>query len=223
LGNISKEYELAFLVDAAATAGLIEIDMESMGIDYLACSGHKLLYGPQGTGLLLVRRELPLLEPWMSGATAIDSAEYEMPLHLPERLEAGTLNSVGIIGLGAALDVIENVGREHLRSHSNALLRFLQAELSEIQGVSLYGPGLMTERVPILAFNVGFYDSRWTALQLFRRFGITVRAGLHSAPLAHRSAGTIDSGAVRVSLGQYNSIDEMKTLIEAIYLLSKES
>lgn len=223
LGAIAKEFDLAFAVDAAQTAGIFPIDMQAYNIDYLACAGHKSLYGPQGVGLLLVRRNIPMLEPWRSGGTGSYSEELGMPEVLPDRLEAGTLNTPGIIGLGAAMDFLRLRGIDRIREHDMNLIRHLHQELQRIDKVQVYGPAYGVERAPVLSFNIGYQDSNWVAHQLGRRWEIAVRSGLHCAPLAHRSAGTMETGTVRVSVGAFNTMAEIQTLIDAIYTLSLES
>ena len=223
LGSLAKEFGLSFTVDAAATAGLFPIDMESMQIDYLACSGHKALYGPQGIGLLLVRRDIPALEVWCSGGTGSYSEDLEMPEVLPDRLEAGTLNTPGIIGLGAALDYLQAQGTTKLLEHSQKLIQTLHRELLKLDNVQIHGPPLGVPRAPILSFNIGYLDSNWVALQLSRRWNIAVRAGLHCAPLAHQSAGTLNLGTVRVSVGAFNTMEEIEIIVEAVRVLSRES
>ena len=223
LGRLAKEFGLIFMVDAAQTAGFFPIDMEAMQIDYLACSGHKSLYGPQGVGLLLIRRNIPMLEPWSSGGTGSFSEELDMPEVLPDRLEAGTLNTPGIIGLGAAFDFLEERGLEHIREHDLELIHYLHQHISPLDKVTVYGPALGAPRAPVLSFNIGYQDSNWVALQLARRWDIAVRAGLHCAPLAHRSAGTLSAGAVRASVGVFNTMAEIEALVQAVEQLSKES
>ena len=223
LGLIAREFGLSFMVDAAQTAGLLPINMQAYNIDYLACAGHKSLYGPQGIGLLLIRRNIPMLEPWRSGGTGSYSEELDMPEVLPDRLEAGTLNTPGIIGLGAALDYIQERGIEDIYEHDIALIRYAYQELSQLNNVTLYGPSAEKIRVPLLSFNIGYQDSNWVAHQLNRRWDIAVRSGLHCAPLAHRSADTLDNGVVRVSVGIFNTHEEMQTLVQAVQELSKES
>lgn len=223
LGAIAKEYGIAFMVDSASTAGIFNINMEEMNIDYLACAGHKSLYGPQGIGLLLIRREIPLLEPWSSGGTGTNSDELEMPDALPERLEAGTLNTPGIIGLGAAFDFLQENGIKSIREHSLKLINDLHQKLLEIPNVTVYGPPLGMRRAPLISFNVGYQDSNWVALQLNRRWDIAVRSGLHCAPLAHRSGGTLENGTVRASVGYFNTQEEIDALVDAVLQISRES
>ncbi|MCL2497234.1 MAG: aminotransferase class V-fold PLP-dependent enzyme [Symbiobacteriaceae bacterium] len=222
LGSLAKEFGLSFMVDAAATAGIYPINMEEMHIDYLACSGHKSLYGPQGIGMLLIGNDYPLLEPWSSGGTGSYSEDLEMPEVLPDRLEAGTLNIPGIIGLGAGIDFVTQVTPDKMRQQSLKLINHLHKQLLEIEHITVYGPPPEMPRSPVLAFNVGFTDSNWTALQLTRRWDIATRSGLHCAPLAHRSADTSSVGAVRVSVGIHNTMDEIAELLAAVRILGKE-
>ena len=221
IGEIAKTFGVSFMVDAAQTAGVFPIDMEECNIDYLAVAGHKGLYGPQGIGLLLIRRELPLLEPWRSGGTGSFSEELGMPEVLPDRLEAGTLNTPGIVGLSAAIEYIKKRGLKSIQDHELGLIRHLHQELLRLPEVTVYGPEYGDLRAPVLSFNIGYLDSNWVAHQLARRWEIAVRSGLHCSPLAHRSAGTLETGTVRVSVGIFNTMEEIQTLIDAVTELSK--
>ena len=141
---------------------------------------------------------------------------------LPDLLESGTPNTPGIAGLGAGLDYLETRGLEAIYAHENALIERLQASLIETPGVIVYGPGQGSKRAAVLSFNLGQVDSASVAHQLDRRYGIAVRAGLHCAPWAHQSAGTLEQGTVRVSIGAFNTADEIDRLIAAVEALSTE-
>lgn len=221
LAQIAHEAELPILVDAAQTAGVLPLDMAQLQLDYLAAPGHKGLYGPQGTGILCINSP-HVLRPFRYGGTGSHSESLEQPEMLPDLLESGTPNTPGIAGLGAGIDYLSRRGLDHLRQHEMALIERLQSALQAIPQVRIYGPKLGSQRAPVLSLNLGTVDSASVAHQLNRRFGIAVRAGLHCAPWAHQSSGTLEQGTVRVSVGAYNTTDDIDRLITAMEELSAE-
>ncbi len=221
LARIATAAGVPILVDAAQTAGVMPIDMTGMGVDYLAAPGHKGLYGPQGTGVLCINSQRTI-RPLRFGGTGSRSESLEQPEMLPDLLESGTPNTPGIAGLGAGLDYLQTRGLEPLYLHENALIERLHAGLLEIPGVAVYGPGRGNKRAAVLSFNIGKVDSASVAHRLDRRYGIAVRAGLHCAPWAHQSAGTLEQGTVRVSVGDFNTAAEIDHLITAVEQLSVE-
>jgi cysteine desulfurase / selenocysteine lyase len=215
VGRLCRERGLLLLVDAAQTAGAYPIDVERMSIDLLAVPGHKSLLGPPGTGALVVGEGLRL-ETLREGGTGSESESDEQPEGLPERLEAGTVNTVGIAGLGAALQFIEETGREQIRVHEEALVQRLLHGLSKTPGVSLYGPAPGEERAAVVSLNLEGWDPHEAAAVLDSSFDIQCRAGLHCAPLAHRTIGTFPLGTLRLSPGLFNTESEIDAAIEAI-------
>ena len=206
LAGLAREKGILFLVDAAQTAGLLEIPMTKWGIDYLCTAGHKGLYGPSGTGLLLVNNE-QLPRPLMVGGTGSLSAKGEQPDFLPDALESGTVNTAGIIGLGAGLAFLQEKGLESIRHREMTLVHRLWRGLESLPGVELYGDA---PQLPVVSFTVRGQASEETAAGLDQR-GAAVRAGLHCAPLAHNKMGTMERGTVRASLGAFNTADEVDT------------
>lgn len=217
VGKICKQKGIFFAVDAAQTAGVVPIDMKAMGIDALAFTGHKGLLGPQGIGgLLLVDELADVVDPMLFGGTGSLSDSLEMPGFLPDKLEPGTLNLPGIIGLSAALDYINEVGIDHIRSTELSLaLRFLES-LADRNDVKVIGRTDLTNRCPIVSLDFLNKDNAEIAYRLDQEFGIMTRCGLHCAPLAHRSLGTFPSGTVRFSFGHTNTAEEVDRTIEAI-------
>lgn len=215
IGQLAKEHGIVFMVDVCQTAGVYPIDVEEMNIGLLAFTGHKSLYGPQGTGGLYIHPDLEI-EPLMQGGTGGYSELIEMPTTRPDRYEAGTLNTAGIAGLLAGLKFLEETGLDKIRAHEEALTDRLHKGLLEIQGVTVYGPPLGESRVPIISFSVEGFESHEIGFILDRNYEICVRSGLHCTPLAHETVNTIEQGLVRASIGYFNNEAEIDALINAI-------
>lgn len=215
VGRLCRERGLLLLVDAAQTAGVFPVDVQSMGIDLLAFPGHKGLLGPPGTGGLIVSEGVSL-DTLREGGTGSESESERQPDGMPERLEAGTLNTVGIVGLGAGLQFIQETGRQRIQAHENNLVQRLMRGLAEISGVTLYGPPPGTERASVVSFNVAGWEPQDAAAVLDATFEIQCRAGLHCAPLAHRTIGTFPAGTLRFSPGFFNTEGEIDAAVEAV-------
>lgn len=215
---IAKSQGIATLVDAAQTAGVLDIDVERMGIDMLAAPGHKSLLGPTGTGVLYVDSRLKV-EPMLYGGTGSFSELLDMPEVYPDRLESGTLNTVGIAGLSASLDYLSLRGIKSVREHEQALAKRAIDGLSAIPRVKLYGA---SPRAPIVAFNIDDVGSTEVAHMLDASFGIATRAGLHCAPWAHLTLGTVEQGVVRVSPGPFSTEDDIDLLLTAVQEIVQE-
>jgi selenocysteine lyase/cysteine desulfurase len=208
-----------FLVDAAQTAGHINIDVQADCIDLLAIAGHKGLLGPTGTGALYVGcRAYPddCSQPHLfcerRGGTGAMAPGLDMPTALPDALEAGTMNAVGFAGLVAAMRELTTL--DHAREHRH--VEHLLGVLSETPGVTLYGLRTVTGRTPSIAFNVGQQSARAVAAALDQRFGVGVRGGVHCAPMLHAIIGTGERGAVRVSPSCFNSDRDIERFSQAI-------
>jgi cysteine desulfurase / selenocysteine lyase len=209
--------EIPLLVDAAQSAGAVPISVERDGIDLLAFTGHKSLLGPTGIGGLYVRPGLELA-PLTRGGTGSSSDSDEQPEHMPDRLESGTANTVGIIGLGAAAEWLLGLagGIESVRRQEQTLLARLWSGLRAVPGVHLYGADDLASRLAIVSLNIEGLSAAEVALRLDRRHEIMVRGGLHCAPQAHRALGSFPDGSVRLSAGYFNAPDEMDRAVEAI-------
>jgi cysteine desulfurase/selenocysteine lyase len=218
VGEIAAECRkrgVRVLLDAAQTAGAYPLDVRDLGVDMVAMPGHKSLLGPPGTGALYVGAEIEL-RPLMEGGTGTDSDLDAQPDRLPDRLEAGTLNTVGIAGLGAAVEWIEATGVETIRRHESALLQVIWEGVAGIPGVTLYGPLPGAGRVGVLSFNLGGWEPTDLAAVLDEHFDVQCRAGLHCAPGAHQAIGTFPSGTVRLSPGYFNTTAEAESVVAAV-------
>ena len=214
-GEICRRRKLALLVDAAQTAGVYPVDVKALNISLLAFTGHKGLLGPTGTGGLYIAPGIEL-KPLKEGGTGGDSLLEHQPAHLPDRFEAGTMHAAGIAGLGAAVKFILDQGVPKIREHEMALTAYAMERLRQIPGLLVYGPGSAVERTAVLSFNFTDTAPEEVAYVLDEVFGIMVRSGLHCAPQAHRSIGTAERGAVRVSFGYFNRKEEIDQLVKAL-------
>lgn len=203
------------LVDAAQTAGTIKIDVEADEIDMLAFTGHKGLLGPTGTGGLYVRAGLDL-RPLREGGTGSQSEIDLHPENMPERLEAGTLNSVGLAGLLEGVNFIKQTGIEEIRAHEKSIRTYLYDQLQEIADIRLFGPSDPEFSSCIISFTINNVDCGDIGYILENSYGILCRTGLHCAPLAHKAIGTFPEGTVRLSPGYFSSRQDIDYLIKAI-------
>jgi len=215
IGRISKEKGAIFMVDAAQTAGIIPIDVETDNIDLLAFPGHKALFGPPGTGGLYVGPRV-YLEPWREGGSGVDSESELQPEELPFKLEGGTINTVGIAGLGAGITFIMKEGIEKIRKHEMELTKYLLGRLSEIRKVVIYGSRDEGKRIGTISFNIEGLSPAEVGAILDESFGIACRTGLHCAPYAHKKLGTFPEGTVRFSLGYFNTREEVDFAIDGL-------
>lgn len=220
IGAICRERGILFIVDAAQTAGLFHYDMADMGIDALCFTGHKALYGLQGTGGICLSPECSP-EPLLVGGSGVETFSRTQPRSLPGILEAGTPNAHGLAALAAGMRVVLNADPESLRAKSCALAKRFVRGLAGIRGITLFGNRDFSLHgyescAPIVSLNVGNLDSSDTAAELADSHAIAVRAGTHCAPLLHRHFGTQDRGAVRFSFSHFNTEDEVDTALHAI-------
>ncbi|MGI6031434.1 MAG: aminotransferase class V-fold PLP-dependent enzyme [Eubacteriales bacterium] len=212
IGHMARQRGICFLVDASQSAGVLPIHMEKQCIDVLAAAGHKGLYGPPGTGILL-RREGIEFRPLMQGGTGSVSGRLDQPDWWPDQMESGTVNLPAILGLQAGVDYVSRLGWERIARHEMSLREYARRGLEKISGVEVFSlPGPCTG---VLSFRVKGEDSEETAQRLDRA-GIAVRAGLHCAPLAHGVMGTLDTGTVRVSPGVFNNRQHIDRLLKSV-------
>lgn len=222
VGRIAKEHNLLFIVDASQTAGVFPIDMERMNIDVLCFTGHKSLMGPQGTGGLCINTEKEVA-PWKVGGSGVKSFSKIQPKELPTALEAGTLNGHGIAGLGAAVRFIQETGIDKIRAHEQQLMQVFYEGISRIRSITVYGDFESKERAPVVALNIGDYDSAQVSDELSEDFGIAVRPGAHCAPRMHQALGTVEQGAVRFSFSWFNTMEEVESAVKALREMAGEN
>lgn len=215
IGKIAHAAGALLLIDAAQTIGCYPVDVKQTGADMIAFPGHKSLLGPQGTGGLYIRPDLEL-EPLLHGGTGSQSEAVEMPKVRPDQYEAGTLNTVGIAGLGAGVRTVMEYGIEKIYQHEWQLTQQLMQGLLEIKGLTCLGPELGVPRTGLVAFTLEGWDAAEVAFRLDRQYQISVRAGYHCTPLGHMSAGTTGRGAVRASVGYSTTVQEIEALISAM-------
>lgn len=224
VGEICRNHGILFMADAAQTAGVIPIDMERNRIDLLAFTGHKALFGPQGTGGLVIGERVneKNIEPLKRGGTGSRSELEEQPDFLPDLCESGTPNAVGLAGLRAGLDFILGVGIEKIRDHERKLTARLIQGLLEIPGAIVYGSGDAEKQCATVSFNLKNWAPSDLSFRLDEEFGILTRVGLHCAPSAHRTIGTFPDGTVRVSMSYLNTEEEIAQTLEAIKALARK-
>jgi cysteine desulfurase family protein len=222
VGAVASKHGIFFCVDAAQTGGIYPIDMQASCIDFLVFTGHKSLLGPQGTGgVCLSERVKDRLLPLIYGGTGSASDSDKQPTFLPDRFEAGTLNAVGLAGLGAGVAYIETHGVEILRSKMSRLTARLVDGLEQIPGITLFGPRDPERRIGVISFNLEGLHCSEVATVVEERAGICCRAGLLCAPSAHRHLGTFPHGTVRFSVGVFNNKEEIDVALDVMREMSK--
>ncbi|KNY25402.1 aminotransferase class V-fold PLP-dependent enzyme [Pseudobacteroides cellulosolvens] len=219
MGKIAKEKGICFLLDASQGAGSIKIDVEEMCIDIMAFPGHKGLLGPQGTGAIYIRDGLKL-SPIIYGGTGSYSEIIYQPEMLPDNMESGTLNTAGIIGLGAGIEYIEKVGIEKIKKIKYNLVKTLHEGIEEISKIKIYSKNDIDSNSGIVAINFIDIDSTEVSYVLDRVYKIATRAGLHCSLFAHQTLGTVKTGIVRFSPGPFNTIDEIDITLNALREIS---
>lgn len=215
IGRFTRENGILLVVDTSQTAGCIPINMEDMGIDVLCFTGHKGLFGPQGTGGLCIRKGVEI-RPFKVGGSGVQSYLPTQPEEYPARLEAGTMNGHGIAGLSAALDFISDTGVERIHEREIALMRRFHEGVSCIEGVKVYGDFSTDERTAIVSLNIRDYDSGAVSDALAEDYDIATRPGAHCAPRMHRALGTQEQGAVRFSFSWFNTEEEVDEAVAAV-------
>ncbi len=215
LAALAHENGIPMIVDAAQGAGHLPVDIERDGIDYLCAAGHKGLLGTMGTGLLLCREERAV-HPLVEGGTGSHSLSREQPEDLPERLESGTPNVAGICALRAGLEHLLSVGIDRIGNYEHTLSRMLSEGLCALPRIRLVSPPpQLGYTVPVISFTVEGTDPQEFGERL-AQVGVAVRCGLHCAPLAHQTLGTLPSGTVRCSLGITNTAREINTMLQLL-------
>jgi selenocysteine lyase/cysteine desulfurase len=213
IAEITHDRGGLLILDAAQSAGDLDIDMQDLGVDALAAPGHKGLYGPMVTGVLVLSAPLPV-KPFREGGTGFRSESSEQPEEYPWRLEAGTLNLPGIARLAAGVRFVRSVGVNAIADHEANLARVLADELRKIDGLKVYCEP--APRTGVVSLRLDGADVALTGTILDESFGIAVRTGLHCAPAAHQAIGTFPEGTVRVSFGQFNTRTDVDALVASL-------
>ena len=222
IGSLEKPDACLFLVDGAQSVGHIPVNVNAIGCDFLAASGHKGLLGPLGTGFLYSSdRAIEQLEPYRLGGTGTSSEQTEQPLEMPFRLESGNLNVAGILGLGAGIEFIESKTIESIRLQIDSLTqRFLDFALDRA-GIEVYSLDTDHLGAGVISFQIDGMPPSEVSNVLDSQFGIQIRSGLHCSPLVHKSIGSDKlDGTVRMSVGYFNTLADVDTLIDSITQLT---
>ena len=217
VGSICKKRGIKFIVDSAQTAGVFPIDMKDMDIDILCFTGHKSLRGPQGVGGFLIDEEMiKQVTPIITGGTGSISDSEDVPIFMPDRFEAGTMNLPGIVGLNEALNYLNEYKMDNIRQKEMEITeRFLNKAL-DINGVRVVGKHTTDGRAPIVSLDFLTVDNAAASFKLEDTYHIMTRCGLHCAPRAHKTLGTFPQGTVRFSFSHFNTFDEVDICIDAI-------
>jgi len=222
ISHLAHSHKAYFLVDGAQTSGVYPVDITGLNIDLFACSGHKGLLGPQGTGALYISPRLEL-EPLLEGGTGSSSLSYFQPEILPDRFETGTPNGPGLAGLGAGVKFILGTGVDVIRVKERHLTSMILERISQVPGIIIFGPRDPDYQVAVVSFNVQNVNPEEVGTILDEVYDIAVRVGLHCSPQAHRTIGTIDTGTVRVSPGFFTTPADIDYFIDAIKEIARKA
>lgn len=215
IGKIAKKNNILFLVDAAQTAGVIDIDVNKSNIDLLAFTGHKSLLGPMGTGGIIVNCDYDI-KPLKAGGTGGDSAYEYQPDYYPNKLETGTLNVSGIAGLKEAIRFINKETIQKIHKKESEVVDYAIDKLSNVKNIEIYGPKKSDDIVGVISFNLKNKRAEDVVNELDLKHNIMLRAGLHCAPNAHELIGTKEIGSIRIGIGYFNEKHEVDTLVYAL-------
>lgn len=222
IGALCKEHGIPFIIDASQSAGVLPLSMEESGASFIAMPGHKGLYGPQGTGVLVCREDVPVTT-LLEGGTGSRSADMHMPEFLPDRLEAGTHNMPGIAGLLEGVRFVRKKGLETICREERVLAAVTAEGLRQIPDTEVFAEDGLFAQTGVLSFRHRRIDAEALGEKLAEK-GVAVRSGLHCAPLAHDTAGTLKTGTVRLSFSAFNTMEEVFRFLNiADSLISSET
>ncbi len=214
-------YDILFCVDVSQSLGITEVDIKNSDVDFICAPGHKGLYGPMGTGFLVINTENHPIE-LIEGGTGSSTIDYTQPQMLPDKYESGTVNLHGFYGLSAGIDFVSKYGVKNIEHKEMELIRFLYDELSNMKAVELYTLRPQNDfHIPILSFNIKDVDCDNLATHLDSQNNIALRAGFHCSPLAHEKYTKDNKGTVRVSPSVFTDLRQIKILINSIYYVIK--
>jgi cysteine desulfurase family protein len=220
IGKLCRSKGVIFMVDAAQTAGFLPIDVQNLNIDVLSFTGHKKLYGPSGTGGLIIGRNIEI-DTLIHGGSGSKSESEIHPDFYPDKLEAGTPNTVGISGLRAGLKFIKSEGQEKIIEHSQQITRYFIDELSKIEELKIIGPGKENNILPVISVTSELFAPEVMAGKLDQEFGIMTRSGLMCSPLGHKALNTFPKGTLRFSPGYFNTMEEINYTVQALKKIFK--
>ena len=217
IGSLCKKNNIFFILDSAQSAGVIPIDFKSLNLNALAFTGHKSLMGPQGIGGFIIDDKLnSICSPYIVGGTGSLSHSLIQPDFLPDKFESGTLNIPGIVGLYEGINFIEKEGISTISQHNKYLRNLLIDGILNIPNYSIYGPLDSSLATSCISINHSKLDVSELSFILDSDYGISNRSGLHCAPLAHETIGTYPAGTVRLSIGYFNTIDEINYTLKCL-------
>jgi len=220
VADVCQKYGLKLIVDAAQTAGVLDIDASR--IDALAFTGHKGLLGPQGIGGFVVKKELANeITPIIVGGTGSQSDMFEQPNMLPDKFESGTMNIPAILGLKKAIEYIQTVGIKEIYEKEMELTSAFISKVQEIEGARIIGKKGVSDRVAVVSLDFPESDNAEIATLLDEKYNIMTRCGLHCAPMAHKTLSTYPHGTVRFSFGYFNTMDDVEYIVQSIKLILK--
>ncbi|RDY24580.1 aminotransferase class V-fold PLP-dependent enzyme [Romboutsia maritimum] len=220
IGALCKKHNKIFIVDAAQSAGILDIDMEKDNIDILCFTGHKGLLGPQGIGGFLIKDSIvSQIKPFIEGETGSDSELEVQSNYMPDKFESGTLNIPGIFGLNESLKYVTNLGIKNIYEEEMSLTKKFLEEVKNIDESLIVGKKDLINRSPIVSLNFKNIDNGLICYNLEREYGILTRSGLQSAPIAHKTLDTFSNGTLRFSFGFFNTIDEIDHIINSLYMI----
>lgn len=221
IGKICKNNDLIFIVDSAQTAGLLSIDMIKSNIDVLCFTGHKGLMGIQGIGGFIITDKVAnMIEPIVVGGTGSISDKMEFPNFLPDKFEAGTMNLPAIYGINSSIEFINSIGIENIYKHEMELTKYFLDSL-DYKRIRLVG-NLYDKRLGVISIDFVNIDNAFVADKLYSEYGISVRCGIHCAPIAHKTLKTFPKGTVRFSIGYFNTINDIEKTVMAIERICNE-
>ena len=221
IAEVCAKRRVPLVVDSAQTAGIVPLDAQALGLAALCFTGHKGLFGPQGTGGIVWKPEFAeRCAPFIEGGTGSLSHEERQPAAMPDKFEAGTPNLPGISGLLASVRWIKKTGMDKIRAKEEELGQRLEAGMRNISGLRVLGPAEGGRRLPVYSINIDGRDNAMLARSLVDDYGIETRPGLHCAPVAHRTLGSFPEGALRLSPGYFNTAEEIDAAIEALRKLA---
>lgn len=222
VGEVAKDNNILYLVDASQTAGVYDINVAEINVDMIAAPGHKCLLGPQGTGILYIREGLSI-NILKEGGTGSKSEDLFQPDLLPDKYESGTHNTPGIVGLNEGVKFILEKGTDNIRDYEEKLCQYMLDKLEDVQNIKVYGPKDSKKRAAVISINIDNMDSGEITYILDSEYDIATRSGIHCSPLAHETLGTLEQGAVRFSLGYFNTKEDIDKAIGALQEISNNN